>query len=396
MKILIVSSYLPFPLFDGGSIRLYNLIKELHKEHEITLICEKRPHQTTQDIEEIEKISKKVVTVPRKKQWSLSNIVKTCASKDSFLITGHKLPEMKALIEQELRNENYDVIHVETSYVMQNIPETKIPIVLVEHNIEYMVYEKFMNKAPLPLRPFLKIDIAKLRKIEETFWAKATQVVAVSDLEKAVIDKTGVKAKTVYNGVDLKSFSLKDVSKTLKESPKQFLFIGNYKWLQNRDSARWILNEVWPLIKQKCKEEVTLRVVGRDMPDDIKNWSDESVIVEENSSRKTAEIFSESFALLAPIRIGGGSQYKILEAMAVGTPTITTSLGLSGLDITKDKDTLVGDTAESLSEKALDLVSNTNLYKSLAQNGRRQIEEKYDWAIIAKTLEEVYKSVITK
>jgi len=217
---------------------------------------------------------------------------------------------MKKLIAEELQEEKYDVIHVETSYVMQNVPETKLPIVLVEHNIEYMVYQKFMNKAPAPLRPFLKFDIAKLQKREETFWHKATQVVAVSDLEKEIIEKSGVKAKTVYNGVDLSSFAFKNPDKAFETSPKQFLFIGNYKWLQNRDSARWILREIWPRIKEKAKEEVVLHIVGRDMPDDIKNWSDKSVIIEENSARKTPEIFAESFALLRQSELGVGVSTK--------------------------------------------------------------------------------------
>lgn len=394
MRILMISSYLPYPLFDGGTIRLYNLIKHLSAHHEITLICEVRPHQKRDDIKEIEKITKKVITVPRKKQWSAQNIFKTALSSHSFLVTGHTLPRMLEVIDQELRTNSYDLIHVETSYVMQNLPQTTLPIILVEHNIEYMVYSKFMDKAPLPLRPFLKIDIAKLRKQEESFWHTASLVVTVSDTEKDIVEKTGVKAKTVYNGVDLTTFTFKLVDKAHKGEMKQFLFIGNYKWLQNRDSARWILQEIWPKIKEKGGTGTVLRIVGRDMPDDIKNWKDESVIIEENSTRKTQEIFAESFALLAPIRIGGGSQYKILEALAVGTPVITTTLGLSGLDVKRDTDLLVAENAVNLSEKALALLNDDKLYKDLATSGRKQIEEKYDWGKIAKTLEKIYQEAV--
>ncbi len=394
MKILMISSYLPYPLFDGGTIRLYNLIKQLNSHHEITLICEVRPHQKRDDIKELERITAKVITVPRKKQWSAQNILKAGFSQDSFLIVGHTLPHMKEAIADELRTKNYDLIHVETSYVMQNVPPTTLPIILVEHNIEYMVYTKFMSKAPFPIRPFLKFDIAKLRKQEESSWRKATQVVTVSDTEKNVVEKVGIKAKTVYNGVDLENFRFKNGDKVLRDEVKQFLFIGNYKWLQNRDSARWIVQEIWPKIKEKAEGQVVLRIVGRDMPDDIRNWKDESVIIEENSDRKTQEIFAESFALLAPIRIGGGSQYKILEALAVGTPVITTNLGLSGLDVKKDSDLLVADSASSLAEKALLLLNDQKLYKNIAFSGRKQIEDKYDWSKIARTLQEIYQEAV--
>jgi glycosyltransferase involved in cell wall biosynthesis len=256
-----------------------------------------------------------------------------------------------------------------------------------------MVYSKFMDKAPLFIRPILKIDIAKLRKQEESFWHRASLVVTVSDTEKDVVEKTGVKTKTVYNGVDLKTFTFKNTDKGFKDEVKQFLFIGNYKWLQNRDSARWILQEIWPKIKA-TGENVRLRIVGRNMPDDIRNWKDSTVIIEENSERSASEIFSNSFALLAPIRIGGGSQYKILESMAVGTPVITTELGLSGLDVKKDTDLLVADDASGLAEKGSYLLTDEKLYTKLALSGRKQIEDKYDWSKIAKNLEEIYQDVV--
>src|SRR5579859_5917897 len=102
MKVLLVSSYLPYPLHSGGQVRLYNLIKELSAEHEITLICEKRPHQTIRDIEEVKRICKEVITVDRKKQWSVSNIIQTGVSSNSFLLTGHTQDEFKQKIKKAL------------------------------------------------------------------------------------------------------------------------------------------------------------------------------------------------------------------------------------------------------------------------------------------------------
>src|SRR6185437_15766463 len=102
MKILMISSYLPYPLYSGGQVRLYNLIKELSHKHEITLVCEKRPHQTKQDVEEVKKICKEVITISRKKQWSVINILKAGVSKNSFLITGHTQTVFKQKIQKAL------------------------------------------------------------------------------------------------------------------------------------------------------------------------------------------------------------------------------------------------------------------------------------------------------
>ena len=204
MRILIVSSFLPFPLDSGGHVRLYNIIKQLSSKHKITLVCEIRSHQSEEDIKEMKKLCENVITVPRKKQWSIENIAKTATSAYPFLLIGHTLPEMKQEIVKQLNNTRFDVIHIETMYVFQNLPKTYLPTVLVEHNIEYMVYEKFAQKAPIYLRPFLMADILKIKKWEENFWKKATKLVAVSEEEKNLMQRTDTVV--VPNGVDIKSF----------------------------------------------------------------------------------------------------------------------------------------------------------------------------------------------
>jgi hypothetical protein len=164
MNILLISAYMPYPIFSGGQVRLYNLIKELSGKHKITLICEKRQHQTKDDIHEVKKICKKVITVTRHNQWSMNNVLKSGFSLQSFLITGHVHEEMRKAIVKELASNIFDLIHVETFYVMQNLPETPLPRVLVEHNIEYNVYKKFVKRVPIILRPLLLLDIARLRE----------------------------------------------------------------------------------------------------------------------------------------------------------------------------------------------------------------------------------------
>lgn len=221
MKILLVSSFLPYPLFSGGQVRLYNIIKHLSKNHEVTLVCEKRSNQTTVDIEEVKKICKEVYVIDRKKQWSPSVIAQTAFSIYPFLMVGHTLLEMKARVTELLKKHTYDLIHVETFYVYQNIPETRIPVVLIEHNIEYSVYERFTKAAPKylwPLLPLLYVDIAKMKYWEERFWEKATRLVAVSPLEK---DLMGKNTALVPNGVDTKNFQFPISNFKFQMNPKR-------------------------------------------------------------------------------------------------------------------------------------------------------------------------------
>jgi len=383
-----VSSYLPYPLFSGGHIRLYNIIRGLSLNHKITFVCEKRDYQTKEDVEKIEKFCKKVIVVDRKKQWTFPNIVKAGISFSPFLIVGHTNKLLKQAITEVLNSEKFDLIHVETSYVMQNVPQVDIPIVLVEHNIEHLVYKRFVDVAPIFIRPLLYYDVIKLRHFEEEAWKKATKLVAVSEQEKRLMKREDTVV--VPNGVDVDKFKAQSAKRKTKKEERRILFIGDFKWVQNRDTAEWILTAIWPKVKSSLK----LWIVGRKIPQNIKDLGDESVIFDEDAPIDTSLIYQKADILLAPIRVGGGTSFKILEAMSCGVPVVTTRLGIEGIGAEENKEALVSETAEGLANHVIDILEDEKLYKTISQNARKLIEKKYDWKIIVERLEEVYKSAV--
>jgi len=392
MNILIVSSYLPFPLLSGGHIRLYNLIKLLSRKHKITLICEKRSNQTDTDVKELEKICEKVITVKRKKQWSIENILKTGFSLNPFIITGHQSKEMTAIIKKELEKEDFDLIHVETFYVMGNLPKVSIPVVLVEHNIEYLAYKRFVDNTKFFIKPLLTLDVLKLKRAEEHYWKAAGKLVAVSVIEKNQMTRKDVVV--IPNGVDLEKFSFQETETKFLEKEKRILFIGDFKWMQNRDAVSFIIKEIWPLINLKLKSEnLKLWIVGHNIPESIKNLTkDKNVIFDDNNKEKTEVIYKKSFLLLAPIRVGAGTSYKILEGMATGTAVVTTCLGIEGLEAKDSLQVLASDNAKVLAGNVLKLLTDKALYEKLTKNARDFVQKNYDWEEIAKKLEEVYLS----
>lgn len=395
MKILMISSYLPFPLFSGGHIRLYNLIKNLSEKHDITLICEKRDFQKEEDIQEVEKICKKVITITRKKQWSVDNILKTGFSMDSFLITGHTSEEFKLTIKDELVREKYDLIHVETFYVYQNLPKVTIPVVLVEHNIEYLVYERYAKLANPLLKPLFYLDVYKLKAKEQSIWKKVDKLVAVSNIEKRYMK---IDADVVPNGVDTEKFRFRGFSEIPVE--RRILFIGDFKWVQNRDALEFILKDIWPNILEKIQElgkniNLKLWVVGRNIPGSLKAMvKDKNVIFDENNKDETSTIFAKSYILLAPLRVAGGTSYKILEAMSTGVAVVTTNLGIEGLEAKNETQVLAAENTFEISDLVCNLLLDSSLYKRITLNARKLVEEKYDWKIISKKMDEVYMSCL--
>ncbi len=382
-----IASYLPYPLMDGGRIRLYNLLKNLSEKHEITLICE-RTTQTQKDIDEVAKICKKLIVIDRPKAWSARNVTKSMFSLNPLLTTVHTHKEITRKINEELAGGKFDLIHVETFYVMPNLPIVKIPVVLVEHNIEYMVYEKFAKKSSVFVRPALYYDILKLKRKEKYYWKKATRLVAVSPKEQKIM---GSKAELVPNGVDLNKF--KYVKKDRSRKEKKVLFIGNFKWVQNRDSAAFIIRNIWPKVINK-NSNLKLWIVGRQIPDSLKSLKDRSITFDENAPNETELIFQEADILLSPIRVGGGSNFKILESMASGTPVITNSLGSDGIGAENNSEILIKEKPEEYASAILSLLEDSYLYEKISRNGRIFIENNFDWQKIGVKLDTIYNDVV--
>lgn len=400
MNILIVSSYLPYPLHSGGQVRLYNLMKHLAKNHSLTLVCEKRPHQTNEDVAEVKKLCKEIYTVDRKRQWTFPHILETGFSSYPFLMVGHTHHEMKHLISDLLEKNSYDLVHVETFYVRQNLPETKLPIVLAEHNVEYKVYDRYLKTLPplfYPLVLLLKIDIWKMKRWEQNYWQSADRLIAVSD-----DDKKHMKRKdtiVIPNGVDTDAFTLTDLDKKIKGEKKRILFIGDFKWIANQDAVKQIITTIWPQMKLKIENsklniDVSLWIVGRKIPAYIRNLSKDKEIIFDETVDDTADAFAKADALIAPIRVGGGTKFKILEAMASGVPVVTTEYGAEGLNIKHSEHMLIGDTNEQLADLLIKLFADEKTYKQMAQKARKHIEDNFSWSSIAKKLEEVYKLTI--
>lgn len=392
-----VSSFLPYPLFSGGHIRLFNILKNISKNNQVTLICEKRDYQTDQDIKEVKKTCHKLITVPRKLQWTISNVLKSGFSLNPFLVTGHTNSLMREKISEELK-QKFDLIHVETFYVMQNLPKVTLPIILVEHNIEYLVYERFAKTAPFFIRPLLLLDVAKLKRSEKKYWSLATCVVTVSFKEKEIIERSrAFDVEVIPNGVDPQSFKMTDPEKKFTHSAssgqeKKILFIGDFRWIENRDSILWILKEIWPRI-HNLNPQLKLWVVGKRIPKYIKSFESESVNFDENAPSDTSLIYQNSFALLSPIRVGGGTSFKILEAMANGIPVVTTQLGIEGIKAIPDIHVLTSESSDGLANAVLKL-EEPGLYKTIVQNAQKLIEEKYTWESISKKLEVLYKKAL--
>ncbi len=394
MKVLMLTPYLPYPLVSGGQIRTYNLLKHLSKNHDITLFALIKDEVEREHLSELKKYCKKIELFKRTKNpFVLRNILLAGFSSYPFVVTRNLPLGMKRAVQAELKRTKYDIIHAETFYMMPNIPSTKIPIILAEQTIEYLGYQDYMKKSNPILRPILKIDIAKIKYWEKYFWKKADKLITMSQEDKNFIDNSlghRPNISVVANGVDLDFFS--KVKKRLPSDPT-VLFVGTFKWLPNIEAVDEIVKKIWPLILKKLPN-AKLKIVGFSPTAKIRAYAKESSIEVMGAIEDIREAFACAHVLLAPIRSGKGTRYKVLEAMITGTPVVATTLAAEGLDLQNGTNVLIADSSGDLAEATIRLLRDAALQKKLGEAGEKIVRKDYSWDSIAKELDKVYKEFL--
>lgn len=389
-----ITPYLPYPLVSGGQIRTYNLLKNLHKKHNITLFSYIRKDEERQYIDQLKPYCKKIQVFKRGPVWSIKNIFRSQFSFDPLLVTMYKNDDLKRAIETELGAGNYDLLHVETFYVMPNVPKTNLPIILVVQTIEHLGYKEFTKRLTNPFaKPFFYWDVQKIKHWEEYFWTRASRLIAMSEEDKSYIlrriPNVG-KISVVANGVDIEFF--KAVPKRLTN---EFivLFVGTFKWLPNVEAVTYLVEKLWSGIRAQIPN-ARLWIVGNSPTKAIEDYAknDETIVVKGRVS-DIRDAYTHANVLLAPVWSGKGTRYKVLEAMATQTPIVATSLAVEGLDIQHGTHALIGDTDTELISHMVHLSNDTKLAQKLAENGMELVKENYNWTKISKDLDTIYNSV---
>ena len=405
MKILMLTPYLPYPLLSGGQIRSFHLIKQMAKYHEITLFSLVKDESEKQYIGELEKFCHQVRVFKRSpKPFTIRNIWQAFVSTWTahnypFVVIRNFSQEAFGAVSEELEKNNYDLIHAETFYMMPHLPETKVPILLVEQTIEYLGYESFARnfKQPLKffLKPFLGLDIKKIKKWEKHYWRNCNLLVTMSEEDKEFIARDlksqEQRIEVVANGVDIKFFKEREKNKEIK--PLTVLFVGTFKWLPNVEAAQFLAQKIWPLIKKKIPK-ARLWIVGNAPTKEIYALAkNDDQIKVTGGIPDIRDAYNKAHVLCAPVFSGKGTRYKILEAMATATAIVATKTAVEGLNIEDGKEALIANSARELAAGVIKVLNDKKLQQSLGKNGFDFVSKHYDWNLISKQLDSLYRSL---
>lgn len=387
MKVLFVAGACPFPPDSGGTVRTYNILKRLCLRHQVTLIC---PAKHGVDLESVFGGNLRRVIVVGSPRRNVTQTLASFLSPLPYIAKAHANPAMNAAVREALSSESFDLLHCDSISVVQAIPpEAPIPKVFNAHNVEAMIWERYVCEEQGPwVVPVLRSQLRKVASYEAASLRTFDRCAVVSDDDREQMKhRYGVENATVVaNGVDL------DFYKPLQDTDApNIVFIGSLDWRPNQDAVRWLLESIWPLIKAE-KPEACLSLIGRRPP----QWTADSC--DRTHASLYADVpdvrphLADAAVVIVPLRIGGGSRLKILEAMAAGRCVVSTTIGAEGLDVRSGEHLVIADDPSDLARQTILLLGDSKRRQDLARAGRALVEAHYGWDQIALQLEQAWNS----
>jgi glycosyltransferase involved in cell wall biosynthesis len=331
---------------------------------------------------------KDIHLVYRGHAWQPAYILKSLFGAYPLVMSTYNLQAMREVITEQLSTKKIDCIHIEPGYVWPSIPKTNVPLVVGEHNIEHRVYQEYVEHYPYPfIKTVMQRDVEKMKRWERSIWETASHIITVSDEDAQVIKAIKKNVTVVHNGIDEETFIFKP--KNNLSDRFTCLFVGNFRWMQNVDAVKFLLSTVWPSVVT-AYPKARLHIVGREFPKKLVSALPDSVSLIPHVEEITDE-FNTVDLVLAPIRIGGGTKYKVLEAMAAGVPVITTSKGTQGLPLEDRVHCYIADKVSEWSGNIQYIINHPDVNKKIVKNARNLVEKEYSWNIVSKELSRVWK-----
>ena len=395
MRILMLTQVVVYPADAGPKIKTLQVLRYLATHHQVVYCTFVRSPQEAQDAEKLREICCRVSTVPikRSKISDARFLLESLFSGDSFILRRDDRAAMHDIVRQLLREEHIDVLHVDQLNMMRFVPpDWPGTVILDEHNAVWQVVERLEKGTRNPIsRGLLRREVRLIRKYEGMACRRAKTVLAVSEQDRhALRDVAGesVPIELVPITVDAQRFETLYAARD--PQPDRLFTIGTLFWPPNSEGVIWWLREGYKYLRDLCPD-MTYDIVGARPPHTLQVLAEQSPGVRLHGYVANAEPFWRSAGVLAvPLLSGGGVRVKILEAMAMGVPVVSTTIGCEGLAVQHGVHLLVADTPEDFARLCAKLLQDKDLAQHLTKNARQLILERYDAKIALRTLDSIY------
>ena len=403
LSILFISEQLPWPKDSGGNLRTFHILEALSNHFDVTLVTSARSEsEAARGREKLGPISRQVVVVPSEKSTGIVALARTAArswvARVPITVQYNFSRSIAACVEDLVAREQFDFVHlnhIDTAPYAASCGD--IPRVVDTHNLLYQYYER---RATLERNPAMRLlfgrEARRFKEFEFEAFRSASHVMVCSREEADVVHRAApeIAVEVVPNGVDC-TFFQPDPNGT-GTSSLDLVFVGHMAYRPNHDAAVWFIENVLPRLRQKVPG-VRFVVVGKNPDRSLLDLGSDhpDVIVTGTVEDVRQHIWSSRIAVV-PIRYGSGTRLKVLEAFAMGIPTVSTAVGAEGIAYRDGVDILIADEPDSIIDAICRLLSDTALYESIGSNGRKTAVERYDWSIIGRQVVAIYRRLLER
>jgi glycosyltransferase involved in cell wall biosynthesis len=295
---------------------------------------------------------------------------------------------MQEEIDKVLTEHHYDLVQVEFSHMGSYRLTTGAFTVLDAHNVEYENFRRmWQNNRSLLKRLHYYVEHRKFYREEIEACERFDAVFVTSGRDKEILDADtpAVPKYVVPNGVDTSYFTPAPSA----PEPHSLVFTGAMSYLPNHDGMHYFLDEVFPLIEREIPD-VKITIVGSNPPEELRRRARSNIIVTGFVEDVRPYVWRAG-VYVVPLRMGSGTRLKILEALAMNMPVVTTSIGTEGIRVEHNMSALIADTPSAFAASVIRLLRDAALRSSLAAAGKTLVHREYDWNVIGNQLELYYR-----
>jgi glycosyltransferase involved in cell wall biosynthesis len=386
MRILFLSSWFPYPPDNGSRIRIFNLVRELGRRHEVTLLSFTNHERDRDHVAEMARYCAAVQIVAGREfhPGSWRSLAGFLSPSPRWLVDVHS-PEMAALVAATLAQKPFDVVVGSQIKMLPYLRDIEgVPTVLEELETEILLDDIRRAGSPAAaLRTRLRwLKLARYLRDALRHDLAGCTVVSEPERDNLLRLMPGYAHWAVIpNGVDLAHYA-GEYPPAVEE---RLVFSGALTYTANYDAMAYFLSQVWPQVRAR-RPDVRLAITGRHDGVDLAGLALDDHVRLTGYLPDVRPMVAGSRLCVVPLRQGGGTRLKILEAMALGTPVVTTRKGAEGLAARDGEHLLLADTPEELTAAILRLLSEPETARRLAAAARQLVEERYGWAAIGGEL----------
>jgi len=404
MNILFISATVPSPATDGGRIRVLNLLKQICKKNRVTFVAIEILDTDRQGIEYLRNLGIDAHLIERTpdmpkltaKTISAGAIMRAVVRAQPVMVAKYYIPAMEATIRKLLHSREFDVIHFEmlhTGQYLQTLETLNIPALLSLQNVDSSVWRRLFLRANNPIKKLaFFLQSRSFGHYEKKMCPLFSACSCVSEQDKKLLKGlcASLPIEVIPNGVDIQRYQ-PDHS---LEKEATIAYTGSMDWQPNEDAVLYFHERIFPLILEKLPGS-KFYIVGQYPTERIKRLAEHPNVVVTGMVEDTRPYFAKASVYVVPLRIGGGTRLKILEALAMEKAVVSTTIGYEGLHIIPDEDILVADDEEQFAELVIKLAKDEELRRQLGKKGRKTVEAKYDWSGIGEKLNDLYENLIS-